>query len=139
MILRDQRESLSIRSPALSPLLLDLLEQEHIGPITSHMSFGILLELRVDLLQILITITTLFRSAFPSTESIQHFGHHFPHTRMILPVRLECALYAFRFYDIQQRHRLGYIEVTFRSARCTLMVIAARDRRGRFGLLQESG
>lgn len=137
MILRCQGKTFPIRSPAFATLLLDLLEEEHVGPVASHMSLGILLQLRVNLLEILIAIATLFSSAFSRAEPVQHFRNHLPHARMILAIRLEGALYALRLDDIKQRHRLRNIEVTLRGSRRTLMVIAARNGRGRLGLLRK--
>lgn len=44
---------------------------------------------------------------------------------MVLAIRLEGALYALRFDDIQQRDRFGDIEVAFGGARCAMVVVIA--------------
>lgn len=89
------------------------------------MTLGILLQLCVDLFQILITIAALFGGAFARTKTIQHFGDHLPNAGVILAIRLEGALYALRFNDVQQRDRFGHIEVAFGGARRAMVVVSA--------------
>lgn len=136
VILGDERQPFAIRAPALAALLLDLLEQEHVRPVAAHMPFRILLQLRIDLLEVLVTIAALFGRSFSRTEPVQHLGDHLPDAGMILSIRLERALDALRFDDIQQGHRFRHIEVALRRARRTLMMVAARDGGRVFRLLQ---
>lgn len=138
MIFIDQSQPLPIGAPALAPLLLDLLEQKHVRPVAPDVPFRILLQLCIDLLQILVPIATLLGRSLSCAEPVQHLGDHFPNTRMILAIRLERALNSLRLDDVQESHRLWYIEIAFGCARRSLMMIATRDsRRGILCLLQD--
>jgi len=135
VVLGDQGKALAIRAPALAALLLNLLEEEHVRPIAAHMAFGILFQLRVDLLEVLVPIAALLGRSLPGAEAVEHLGHHLPHAGMVLPVRLERALDALRLDDVKQGHRFRHIEVRLRGARRPLVVVAARHRRGILRLL----